>query len=95
MTLESVTHATPFLTTLNHLSNQKRKHMHQRLSLLHVRDVQNVHREHRHYQRGVTRRDLQNRAPRRSAHTQGRDPVFLGMRGQGEQGPQEFHDVNV
>lgn len=49
--------------------------------------MQNIHRERCHDQRSVSRRDLEDRAPRCSAHVQRRNPVFLCMRRQAEQGP--------
>lgn len=57
--------------------------------------MQNIHRKRRHHQRRVTRRDLQNRAPRRNAHVQRRNPVFLRVRCQIKQRTEEAHDVDV
>ena len=57
--------------------------------------MQNIHRERRHDQLCVARRDLQNRTPRCNTHIQRRDPIFLCVGAQHEQGSQEFHDVDV
>ena len=73
------------LMTIRHLPNQKRKHLHQRLPLLYIRDVQNVHRERRHNQRRIARRDLENRTSRYGTHIQRRDPILLRMCRQCEQ----------